>query len=137
MNADWLSNPATWSYGLAALFFGAFAIHLSVRWRGDARSALLLAFVLLSTFWAATSAAYVAIESVPMWWSARLFDATRMLAALAFLALILAGGKPRAPLARHSMRAALVSLAVVLSWSALRRRGPIRALAGARFLSRR
>jgi hypothetical protein len=93
LHADWLSNPAAWSYGLGALFFLAFAVHLSVRWRGDARSSLLLAFVLLSTFWAATSAAYVAIESVPMWWSARLFDAMRMLAALAFLALILAGKK--------------------------------------------
>jgi putative PEP-CTERM system histidine kinase len=115
LHADWLSNPAAWSYGLGALFFLAFAVHLSVRWRGDARSSLLLAFILLSTFWAATSAAYVAVESVPMWWSARLFDAMRMLAALAFLSLILAGKKGRAPLARYSLRGGLIALAAALS----------------------
>ena len=85
MDATWLTHPAVWSFGIAALAYLGFVLQLSARWRGDGHSSLLMGFVVLSAFWAVTGALFVAVPTPAMWFSERLFDALRMLSALAFL----------------------------------------------------
>jgi putative PEP-CTERM system histidine kinase len=86
---DWYLNPAVWSYGLAALSFSAFAIQLSVGWKGGGRAMLLLAAMTLSAFWAAASTAFALAPSAALWRTAHLFDSARLVCAAAFLAVIL------------------------------------------------
>ncbi len=85
MTAEWYLNPAAWSYGFAALAFAAFAIQLSLGWRGGRASFFLLAAVILSAFWAAASCAFAVAPSAAMWASARVFDLLGVGALLAFL----------------------------------------------------
>jgi hypothetical protein len=115
MNVDWLTHPAVWSFGIAALVYLGFALQLSVRWRGDGHSSLLLGFVVLSAFWAATGALFVIVQTPAMWFSERLFDALRMLSALAFLALVLGLGRTvESTGLRYTVRGVLVALAAGL-----------------------
>ena len=65
--ADWYLNPAVWSYGFATLGFAAFAIQLSVGWKGGGRALLLLASITLSVFWAGTTVAFALEPGWPMW----------------------------------------------------------------------
>jgi hypothetical protein len=111
-DAQWLTHPATWSFGIAALAYLAFALQLSARWRGDWHSSLLLGFVMLSAFWAATSALFVGLQTPGMWFSERLFDALRMLVALAFLSLVLGLGRTVENNGlRYTVRGVLVAIA--------------------------
>ncbi|MGZ9006192.1 MAG: hypothetical protein ACXW20_20665, partial [Burkholderiales bacterium] len=93
MNVDALTQPAVWSFGIAALVYLGFTLQLSARWSGDGHSSLLLGFVVLSAFWATTGALFVIVQTPAMWFSERLFDTLRMLSALAFLALFLGLGR--------------------------------------------
>ena len=52
-------GPGAASYGLATLVFAAFAVHLSVGWKGGAKATLLLGTVIASALWAALSNAHV------------------------------------------------------------------------------
>jgi putative PEP-CTERM system histidine kinase len=87
--AEWYLNPAVWSYGFAALGFAAFAVQLSVGWKGGGRALLLLASVTLSVFWAISTAAFALDPSWPLWRMSHAFDTLRLVCALAFLAAIL------------------------------------------------
>jgi hypothetical protein len=49
-----------------------------VRWRGEARSALLLAGMVLSSLWAASAAGYVVNHAPAMWRTSVTFDVTRL-----------------------------------------------------------
>ena len=115
MDVEWLTQPAVWSYGIAALAYLGFALQLSARWRGDWPSSLLLGFVVLSAFWAGTGALFVIVQTPAMWFSERLFDALRMLSALAFLSLVLGLGRTmHATGARYTVRGVLFALAAAL-----------------------
>jgi len=115
MDTTWLTQPAAWSFGIAALVYLGFALQLSVRWRGDSHSSLLLGFVVLSAFWAATGALFVVVQTPAMWFSERLFDALRMLSALAFLSLVLGLGRTVASAGvRYTVRGLLVAVATGL-----------------------
>jgi putative PEP-CTERM system histidine kinase len=125
-DAQWLTHPATWSFGIAALAYLAFALQLSARWRGDWQSSLLLGFVMLSAFWAATSALFVGLQTPGMWFSERLFDALRMLVALAFLSLVLGLGRTVEKNGlRYTVRGVLVAIAVGLSVAAFSLGAPL------------
>jgi len=87
--ADWYLNPAVWSYGFATLGFAAFAVQLSVGWKGGGRALLLLASVTLSVFWAATTVAFVVEPSWPLWRLSHALDTLRLACAVSFLALVL------------------------------------------------
>jgi len=92
--ADWYLNPAVWSYGFAALGFAAFAVQLSVGWKGGGRALLLLASVTLSVFWACITAVFSLSPSWPLWRLSHAFDAARLACALSFLAVILLQPRP-------------------------------------------
>lgn len=91
--APWYLNPAAWSYGIATLAFGAFAVQLSLGWRGGRASFFLLAAVILSAFWAAASCSFAVEPSAPMWASARVFNLLATGALLAFLVSLFAAGR--------------------------------------------
>ena len=87
--ADWYLNPAVWSYGFATLGFAAFAVQLSIGWKGGGRALLLLASVTLSVFWAATTVAFTIEPSWPMWRLSHVLDTLRLACAVSFLAVVL------------------------------------------------
>jgi putative PEP-CTERM system histidine kinase len=91
-----LYSPAFWSYGLAALVFAAFAVRLLMAWRGGVRATVLLAAIASSALWAGavTAALSVPTGDAAWWLVARLLDAVRMGAWIAFLMLLLEGGRP-------------------------------------------
>ncbi len=86
---DWYLNPAVWSYGFAALAFAAFAIQLSIGWKGGGRALLLLASVTLSVFWAGITTVFALEPSWPSWRLSHVLDVARLACAIAFLAVIL------------------------------------------------
>jgi hypothetical protein len=91
LQTSWYANPVVWSFGLTAAAFAAFALLLSLRWRGELRSALLLAAVILSALWATSAAAFAYGGAWQMWRTGLAFDALRLLAFLAFLLALLRG----------------------------------------------
>ncbi|MGZ8274209.1 MAG: hypothetical protein ACXWUM_09850, partial [Burkholderiaceae bacterium] len=126
MNVDSLTQPALWSFGIAALVYTGFALQLSARWRGDGHSSLLLGVVVLSAFWAATGALFVIVQTPAMWFSERLFDALRMLSALAFLALVLGLGRTlESTGVRYTVRGVLVAIATCLCIGAFALAAPL------------
>ena len=118
MTDDWFLNPAIWSYGLAAAAFAAFAVQLSLGWRGSGAAFFLLASVILSAFWAGSETAFAYRPTVPMWLSARSFDELRMVALLVFMALLL---RPAVVQGQRSARPSwsLLALILVLGLAAL------------------
>jgi putative PEP-CTERM system histidine kinase len=87
-------HPAAWSYGIACALFAAFALRLSLAWRGGWRAALLLSAIVLSAVWAGLSLAAMFQGRSPAWWDlARVIDACRLGAWLGFLALLLQSGQ--------------------------------------------
>jgi putative PEP-CTERM system histidine kinase len=118
LNPDWSTDPAVWSYGLAALGFGAFSMHLVLGRRGAGVGALLLAAVVLQALWAVASALYAAAANPFVWKLAGIFDGLRYAALLSFLVLVRARGEgstgPAGPSARsRHVQAAVLSIAVV------------------------
>jgi putative PEP-CTERM system histidine kinase len=100
LNPNWLANPGVWSYGIAALVFGGFAVQLIVRWQQGTRTAFLLALAALSAVWAAASAIFAAAPSQGLWQFAHSVDAVRLGAALGFMLAFL-GQRRRASGARR------------------------------------
>lgn len=87
-----LYTPASWSYGLAAVLFVAFAVRLGIAWRGGLRASILLGAIVASALWACAVVAGLAFPDESGWpLAARVFDIARLGAWLAFLALLLDG----------------------------------------------
>ena len=105
---DWYLNPAVWSYGFAAIAFAAFAVQLSVGWKGGGRALLLLASVTLSVFWACATLAFALNPSWPMWRLSHAFDTLRLAGAVSFLAAILLHSRQTGAEKNRGWRGALV-----------------------------
>ena len=103
-----LRDPAILSYGLCALAFLAFVVHLGLGWRGGAKATLLLAVVAMSATWAALNVAFGVTEAPVFWRAQALVDSLRVGGWIVFLALVLGA-------ARRTLRwsAALLVLPVV------------------------
>lgn len=89
VGVDWYMNPAVWCYGIATVGFAAFAVHLSVGWKGSGRAILLLLAVALGAIWAASSVAFALTPSVGLWRAAHVFDVLRIACGVTFLAVVL------------------------------------------------
>lgn len=89
MPSSFLYDPTIWSYGFAALIFAAFAVRLSLSWRGGRRAYVVLGAAVASTLWAGLVVAALAFSNLEFWWLARFFDVVRIGAWLAFLLLLL------------------------------------------------
>lgn len=115
---EWYLSPAVWSYGVAALGFSAFAVQLSIGWKGGGRAVLLLVAMTLSVFWAAVSIAFAVSPSWSLWLTAHAFDTLRLTCAVAFLAVVLLY-PPQLRGAASSGRRPLWIFALILAPSAL------------------
>jgi putative PEP-CTERM system histidine kinase len=91
-------TAATWSYGIALVLYGLFALRVLIGWRGSMRASLLVLALLASAAWAlaalltarfATPATVVAMNAG---------DLARYGLWLAFLANLLAGARSTAPI---------------------------------------
>ena len=98
-----MSDPGLFAYGLAAVAFLGFALHLALGWRGGPKASVLLAALAASAAWAGANLAFE-LSAAPAWWAAQaLLDALRAGGWLVFLALVLRGprldARSAAPLA--------------------------------------
>jgi putative PEP-CTERM system histidine kinase len=132
-----LLTAATWSYGLAATAFAAFALRLTLGWRGGLQAALLLTAIIISAFWAGSGLALALWPNVLTWVGSNTLDTLRYAAWFAFLASLLGGSAASAP--REGKKALrlpwwLIAIVVVslVSGAMLPDREPLRGLLGER-----
>lgn len=110
----WYLSPAFWAFAITAAAFGAFALLLSLRWRGELRSSLLLGMVLFSALWAAASAGFVLEGTWSMWRTSVAFDQVRYAASIAFFLVLLHGEKKLSGRSTNWLApAALLAISVV------------------------
>jgi len=89
LNPDAFTNPAVWSYGLAALAFAAFALQLTLGARkGGFHARVLVAAVAASALWAAGALAFELFGGAWQWFAAKLFDVARIGGWFAFVLLL-------------------------------------------------
>ena len=105
MTATAISNPAVWSFGLGLLGFALFGLRLALGRKGGLRATLLLAAVVASALWEGASLGYALAPSELWWFAARVADAARIGAWIAFLLALFedaGSGNGRAVLARRA-----------------------------------
>ena len=92
-----VNSAAFWSYGLAAGLFALLALRLAIAWRPGLRPGLLLCAMAASALWAGAVVVALAQPADHEWWlAARVLDAVRIGAWIAFLAVVLEVGGPAA-----------------------------------------
>ena len=80
-----LLTAAIWSYSLAAAAFGAFALRMTLRWRGGLSAVLLLSASVASTLWAAAEITLALWPSAATWVASNSLDTIRYALWFAFL----------------------------------------------------
>ena len=80
-----LLTAAIWSYSLAAAAFGAFALRMTLRWRGGLSAVLLLSASVASTLWAAAEITLALWPSAATWVASNGLDTIRYALWFAFL----------------------------------------------------
>jgi putative PEP-CTERM system histidine kinase len=127
MTVTAISNPAVWSFGLGLAGFALFGLRLAIGrkggWKGGWRVTLLLAAVAASALWEGASVGYSLAPSESWWLAARLADAARLGAWIAFLLALFAQpgalkgaaalGKGAAPLWIGALAAVLILASLV------------------------
>ena len=88
--------PAIWSYGLAGLVFVTFAGMMIFRWRGGTNALVLFCSIVFSAWWAFSVFAVLLSQNSELWRMAAIADAARISGWLAFLTLLVDGGKSEA-----------------------------------------
>jgi len=84
-----VTNPAVWSYGLAAVAFAAFTLQLALGARsGGVRAFVLIGIVAGSALWAATTLAFELFGGAWTWFAAKVFDVARIGGWLGFVLLL-------------------------------------------------
>jgi putative PEP-CTERM system histidine kinase len=109
-------SPSLWSFGLALLVLGGFAVHLALGWRGGVRASALLAVVVLSVLWTAAGLAFAIWESDILWTVWRLTDLLRSAGWTAFLLLLphgAGGGDAAQSRSRRLMLLACVAVGAI------------------------
>ena len=76
---------------MAAVSYAAFAIRLTLGWRGDLRATLLIAATFATALWAASNIVVILWAAPNAWLVANAFDALRYAAWFAFLAYLFKG----------------------------------------------
>lgn len=88
MRPDALSNPAVWSYALAAVLFAAFTLQLALGRKGGVRATVLIATVALSALWAMAALVFEVVGGTGPWLASRAFDVARLAGWFAFVLLL-------------------------------------------------
>ena len=86
-----MTNPGLYGYGFATVAFLAFAVHLSLGFRGGAKAAILLGAVLASAAWAGANVGFSLTGSTVLWTLQAVLDGLRVGGWLIFLCLVLQG----------------------------------------------
>src|SRR5512134_3185736 len=86
------TSPAVWSFGLALVALGGFAVQLALGWRGGARATVLVGAVAASAVWAGLGFGYAGWGGDALWLGWRVADVVRSASWSAFLLLLLAIG---------------------------------------------
>lgn len=86
-------GPGAFTYGLGALAFLAFALHLGLGWRGGPKALLLLATIAVSVLWAGLNLGFALTEGAAFWLGQSLLDALRLGGWLLFLSIVLSGSR--------------------------------------------
>ena len=114
------TSPAVWSFGLALVALGGFAVQLAFGWRGGGRASMLVGAVAVSAVWAAAGLAYAGWGGDALWVGWRVADVVRSASWSGFLLLLLAighsGGVSRARQHLPLVVAAAVLGVVALAW---------------------
>lgn len=84
-------DPASVGYGLGALAFLAFSIHLGLAWRGGLRASILLATVATSALWEACNLGFALTGAAAFWTGQAILDAVRVGGWLLFISTLLVG----------------------------------------------
>lgn len=92
MSPSWSTNPSVWSYGIAFLAFGGFAVRLALKWQGSRRPVMLVLAVGATALAAAGALAFAVAPSAETWRTAHLLDAVRMASLLGFMLVFLGAG---------------------------------------------
>lgn len=121
MTATAISNSAAWSFGLGLIGFVLFGLRLAVGRKGGAesgwRATLLLGAVVASALWEGASLGYALTFSEPWWLAARIADAARVGAWIAFLIALFADpgtGKDAAAFAKRAPPLWIGAVTVIL-----------------------
>ena len=88
-----VGTAASWSYGLAAITYAAFAIRLALGWRGGPRATLLIVAMVVTSLWAASVVLFAQWSTPTAWLAANGLDALRYGALFVFLASLLQGAE--------------------------------------------
>jgi hypothetical protein len=88
VRSEALTNPAVWSYGLAAVAFSAFAVQLALGRKGGVRATVLVVTVAVSAVWAWGTLAFELFGGAGPWLAARVLDVARIGGWFAFLLLL-------------------------------------------------
>jgi putative PEP-CTERM system histidine kinase len=135
VTADNLLLAAVWSYALAAATFVAFAVRLSLRWRGGLCASLILSAVVASALWAGAHAALGLWPTALAWGVAGSLDTVRYALWFAFLLALGTGARAGRAGAEKLIvpwwLVAAVALGLLSSF-ALPDREPMRSLFGTR-----
>ncbi len=111
MTSATLPIASSWSYGIALAFYAAFAVRIALGWSQSARAVRLAGAVVATIVWAAACIYTSNAPSGKAFFLVNLADALRYWAWFGFVAVLLAGGDPRAS-ARWPLRAAAGALVV-------------------------
>lgn len=118
LTPDVLTNPAVWSYGLAAVAFAAFAVQLALGRKGGLRATVLIGTVAASALWAASTLAFELFGGAWAWFTARFFDVARVGGWFGFV-LLLSGRVGAGSSASREARIAAPAWLVVLAGALL------------------
>jgi putative PEP-CTERM system histidine kinase len=137
VTANNLLTAAIWSYGLAAAAFCAFALRMTLRWRGGLRAALLLSATVASALWAVSELTLALWPSAATWVASDSLDTVRYAFWFAFLYSLVSSTRANAVRAGAKIVLVpwwlIVALAVGLAVSvALPDREPLRGMFGDR-----
>ncbi|HET9046236.1 MAG TPA: XrtA/PEP-CTERM system histidine kinase PrsK [Casimicrobiaceae bacterium] len=118
MTSASIAQASTWSYGIALLFYTAFAARIALGWTRSARAVRLAVAVVATIPWAAACILAANIPTARAFFLVNLADALRYGAWFVFLAMLMRGSSPGTrPRARWPALAAAIALVASVALS--------------------